>query len=401
MIALIIVTITKFIQIPKGRFTRVTLGVCALIVAIAGPLQLASSAYAVDYDSQLKALQAQANQLQAKASDLHQQAGTLQAAVDGITAEKNAIQAQLDLSQAQYDKLTSDIATNKQKLADNQTALGGIIADLYVDGKISPLEMLASSKNVGEYMDKHEYQSTVSDKLSSTIKAVNTLKAQLETDQKSVQKVLADQTSQRATLVAKEAEQQQLLDQTKSDEATYEQQVTSTKSQMSQIAAQQRAALAAATNGGRNNSGTVGAFQFRNYSGNMGCGGGGYTLCGAQDSYADQWGLFNRECVSYAAWGAYTLYGKQVMNFAGAGYAYQWPSTVTRMGATTDQTPEVGSVAILPPSSFAPVGHVMLVESILGGGWVHVSQYNFGGTGEYSTMDIQVSGVNFIHFRDR
>lgn len=401
MIALIVVTITKFITFPNVRFTRVALGVCALIVAIAAPLQMVDSAYAIDYSGQLQALQNQVNQFQAKANDLHQQAGSLQAAVDALTAEKNAIQAQLDLSQAQYDKLTNDIALNKKKLADNQNALGGIIADLYVDGKISPLEMLASSKNVGEYMDKHEYQSAVSERLNETINNIKTLKDQLEKDQKSVEKVLADQKSQRETLAAKEAEQQQLLDQTRSDEAVYQQQVASTKSQMSQVAAQQRAALAAATNGGRNNSGSVGAFQFRNYSGNMGCGGGGYPLCGAQDTYSDQWGLYNRECVSYAAWAAYNLYGKQVMNFSGAGNAYQWPSTTTRMGATTDQSPEVGSVAILPPSGFAPIGHAMVVEAILGGGWVHVSQYNFGGTGEYSTMDIHVSGVNFVHFRDR
>jgi surface antigen len=319
-----------------------------------------------------------------------------------MTAEKKAIQAQLDLSQAQYDKLTNDIAVNKKKLADNQNALGGIIADLYVDGKVSPLEMLASSKNVGEYMDKHEYQSSVSERLTETINAIRTLKAQLEKDQKSVEKVLADQKAQRETLAAKEAEQQRLLDQTKNDEAAYQQQVTSSKAQMSQIAAQQRAALAAATNGGRNNAGSVGSFQFRNYSGNSSCGGGGYPLCGAQDSYADQWGLYNRECVSYTAWAAYNRFGKQVMNFSGAGNAYQWPSTTTRMGANTDKTPEVGSVAILPRTSgFADIGHSMMVEAVLGGGWVHVSQYNFGGTGEYSTMDIHVSGVNFVHFRDR
>lgn len=387
----------------KALSGRIGLGVCAAIVAIAGSLQFSNSAHADRFDDQIKAIRNQVNQYQAQANELHKKGDTLQAALNTITAEKNTIQAQLDLSQARYDKLTNDIAVNKKKLADSQAALGDIIANLYVDGSISPLEMLASSKNVGEYMDKHEYRSAISDKLNKTISSVKTLKAQLEKDQKDVEKVLEDQKSQRATLAAKEAEQQQLVEKTRSDEAVYQQQVTAGKAQMASIAAQQRAALARITNGGVNNAGSVGAFQFRNFSGNTGCGGGGYSLCGAQDSYADQWGLYNRECVSYTAWAAYTRFGKQVLNFAGAGNAYQWPSTTSsRMGATVNNTPEVGAVAILPATSgFAPIGHAMLVESIQGGGWVHVSQYNFGGTGEYSTMDIASSGVVFIHFRDR
>jgi surface antigen/peptidoglycan hydrolase CwlO-like protein len=402
MIALNIVTKNIFVLIPKSVPKRIALGVCAAIVAIAGPLQLTNSlVHAVDYNGQINALQDQINQYQSRAGDLHKQADSLQAAVAALTEEKNAIQAQLDLSQAKYDQLTADIAANKIKLAENQDALGKIVADLYVDKGITPLEMLASSKNVGDYMDKNEYRSSVSSKLDSTITAVKTLKTQLETDQKAVTKVLEDQKLQRESLAAKEAEQQQLLDQTKGEEAAYQSQIANTRAQMAQIAAEQRAALARLTGGG--NYGSVGSFQFRNYSGNSGCGGGGYTLCGEQDSYTDQWGLYNEECVSYTAWAAATQYGKYVTNFSGAGNANQWPSTASNlMGATVDHTPEVGAVAILPSTpGFAPIGHAMMVEAILGGGWVAVSQYNFGGTGQYSTMEIASSGVVFVHFRDR
>lgn len=403
MIALNIVTKNIFVLLPKKMSKRIALGVCAAVVAIAGPLQLASSSvHATDYNGQINALQSQINQYQAKAGELRKQAESLQSTVEALTAEKNAIQAQLDLSQAKYDQLTADIAANKAKLADNQKALGEIVADLYVDKGISPLEMLASSKNVGDFMDKTEYRTAVSEKLGSTITAVKTLKAQLENDQKALTKVLEDQKLQRESLAAKEAEQQQLLDQTKGEEAAYQSQIANTRAQMAQIAAEQRAALARLTRGG-NNYGSVGSFQFRNYSGNSGCGGGGYTLCGGQDTYADQWGLYNRECVSYTAYIAYNRYGKYVTNFSGAGNAYQWPSTASDlMGAYVDHTPEVGAVAILPSTpGFAPIGHSMMVEGVLGGGWVSVSQYNFGGTGEYSTMEIAASGVVFVHFRSR
>lgn len=396
----------------KQKLSRIAIGVCAVIVAIAGPLQLAQTAHADKYDDKIRAIQQQVSEYQARAGELRQQANTLQAVVAKLTAEKNAIQAQLELNQAQFDKLTADIAINKQKIVDNQSALGGILASLYVDATISPLEMLASSKNVSDYMDKQEYRTAVSERLNSIIEQVKTLKAQLETDQKALEKVLEEQKSHRATLAAKEAEQQGILDQTKGEEATYQHHIGLAKGEMARIASEQRAALARLTGGGVNNSGRVGSFQFRNFSGNTGACGGGYgwssvtgvNYCqGPLDSMVDQWDLFSRECVSFAAWSAYYQYGKAVSSFSGSGHAYQWPNTASRlMGAAVNQTPEVGSVAILPATSgLAPVGHAMVVTAVLDGGWVQVSQYNFGGTGEYSTMDVHSSGVNFVHFRNR
>lgn len=386
----------------RSKPARVLLWGCAVLVAIASPLQLTSGdVHADQYDDQINAIQNEVNQYQAQADKYHKKADTLQAAVNALTAEKNAIQSQLDLSQAKFDKLTNQIAKNKKKLKENQKALGEIIADLYVDGEVSPLEMLASSKNVGEFMDKNTYQSAIRDKLNSTISSIKTLKEKLENDQKAVKKVLEEQKSQRAALAAKEAQKQALLSQTRGSEAAYKKKVANGQAQMAAVAAEQQAALARATGGGAYNYGTIGSFQFRNYSGNMGCT-GGYTYCGPQDSYSDPWGLYNRECVSYTAWAVVNRFNKYVTNFAGAGNAYQWPSTAQSMGAYTDHNPSVGSVAILPPTpGFSPIGHAMLVESIQGGGWVHVSQYNFGGTGEYSTMDIQSSGVVFVHFRSR
>lgn len=388
----------------RTKIAKITIGVCATLVAIAAPLQLTSSAvYADQFDDQINALRSQVAGFQQQADQLHQQASSLQAAVGALQAEVNGLQAQINLSQAQYDQLTAQIAANKQKLADNQQALGQIIADLYVNGDTTPLEMLASSKNIGDYLDKNTYQSSVRDKLNSTISQVKTLKAQLEADQQSVAAVLSNQKSQQATLAAKQAEQQQLLDQTQGNEAAYQQKIADAQSQMAAIAAQQRAYLQRITGGGMYNYGSIGSFQFRNYSGNTGCGGGGYPLCGAQDSYSDQWGLLNRECVSYTAWAAYTRFSKNVTNFSGAGNAYQWPSTAqSLMNATIVSSPQPGDVAILPPTpGFSPIGHAMLVESVIDGSWVHVSQYNFGGTGEYSTMDIADSGVVFIHFQNR
>jgi peptidoglycan hydrolase CwlO-like protein/surface antigen len=391
--------------VSKGLVTRSTLVATVVLMVIAGPLSVQSSVYADQYDDQISALQAQINQAQTQADQLHTQAATLQDALNELASQQNTIQAQIDLSQAKLDQLQQQIVDTQQKITDNQAALGSTLADLYVGNTISPLEMLASSKNISDYVDKQTYQDSMSDSLTQTISTITTLKKSLNAQKVDVQNTLADQNAQKSSLVANENQQQQLLNQTQGQEAAYQQQVSSTQNQLAQVAAQQRAAIAALTDNGHNTAGSVGSFQFRNFSGNQGACGGGYPAqyCNAPlDSGADQWQLYNRECVSYAAWAAYYRFGKDVRGFQGQGFAWQWPSSAPSfMNADVDNTPTVGSIAITPQESFTPEGHAMVVEAVLGDGWIHVSQYNFDGTGEYSTMDLKISSAVYVHFKDR
>ena len=367
-------------------------------MAISTPIIITNRVSADRYDDQIASLQAQANQFQSQANQYKAQAATLQQALDQITAQKNAIIAQIDLSQQQYDQLQLKITDTNTKITANKNALGDTLASLYVDGKISSIEMLASSQSVTDFIDKQAYQSSVRDALTKTIDEIQTLKKQLEDSKAKLAVVMQQQQSQKASLAASEAEQARLVDETKGQEAAYQQLANSAQSQMESAAAQQRAYYAslAAQNGGSFNSGVVGSFVFANFSGNMPCGAGGYPYCGAQDSYADPWNLYNRECVSYAAWRIEQL-GHKVQPFQGDGMAYQWGQGAAR-GAWRVSEPQRGDAVVLPAmGGFAPVGHLMVVESV-NGDWVHVSQYNFGGTGQYSTMDIKRSGVIFLRF---
>ena len=385
--------------VSKGLATKSVLVASTVLMVMAAPLSVVSKVYADQYDDQIRALQRQADLFQAQANELGKQADTLANKVQELNTQKAGVQAQLDVSQAQYDQLKAQIEQTEKDIAENKSALGSTIADLYVDDKISPLEMLASSKNIGDYVDKQTYRSSVRDALTDTIAKIKRLKVKLESDKKAVEEVLAKQTAQRNSLAALEAEQQRLLDQTRGEEAAYQQQAASSRAQLESVSAQQRSYYQRLLGSGGGDSGVVGSFQYANWSGNMGCGAGGYPYCGAQDSYADPWGLYNRECVSFVAWALSQRFNRYVGHFGGAGNAYEWPSTAPRnSGAVRVYDPQPGDAVILPQSGgFAPIGHAMIVESI-NGDWIHVSQYNFYGTGEYSTMDIKSSGVIFLRF---
>lgn len=389
--------------LSKVRTTRVMLMVIAVIVAVATPLSVATRAYADKYDDQMRSLQQAASQYQSQASELRAKGDTLQNKLSEITAQKGALETQITINQAKHDKLIEDIAANQKKIEASQVALGKTLASLYVDGQISTIEMLASSENVGDYVDKQEYRSSVRDQLKRSIDTIKALKKQMETDKTAVEKTLKEMDAQRAQLAALQAEQQRLVDQTRGEEAAYQNLVNNAKSQLADVAAQQRAYYQSLISRGGGGSGVVGSFKYSNWSGNKGCS-GGYPFCAGGLDYGvnQKYGLYYRECVDYVAWALESRFGKKVNHFAGQGNAAQWIySAPANSGASRVSTPQRGDAVILPVSgSFAPVGHAMIVESV-SGDTMHVSQYNFYGTGEYSTMDVKNSGVVLLRFQDK
>jgi peptidoglycan hydrolase CwlO-like protein len=378
-------------------------------MSIATPLAMMPRAHADMYDDQINALQSKVNQYKQQAGALQVQIGSLQAAVNELEVQKNIIQTQIDLNQTKYEQLQQQIKDTEKKIADNKAALGEILADIKVGDSITPLEMLASSNNVADYVDKQSYRSSASDTLKSMIDKIKQLKIDLDKAKADTEKVLADQNVQKNALIANQQQQQVLLDQTRGEEAAYQSLIGAAQQQMSDASARQAAyyrSLQSSPGGGT--AGVVGSFQYTNWSGNQGACGGGYGYSPVQgrnycsfghDAIVDEWQLYNRECVSYVAWALQYRFNKQVNGFHGRGNAMDWPqSAPAYSNAYRVSSPQPGDVVVLPASgSFAPIGHVMIVESV-SGDWMHVSQYNFYGTGQYSTMDVKNSGVILLRF---
>lgn len=375
-----------------------------MLVATPGVMNLTASAD--QYDDQIRQLQNLVNQYQSQADEIGARAQTLQAELDKITAEKNALQAQLDLSEAKLAHLQQQIKETEQKIADNRDALGETIADMYVADSVSPLEMLASSNNIADYIDKQEYSASIRDNLTKTIEEIQELKAQLEKDKADVEKVVAAQKDQRASLVAKEAQQASVVEQTRGEEAAYQQLISDANAQMEQARIQQLAYFDSLRNqNGGDISGVIGSMYILpgSFSGNITAGGGypygGYRYPCWTGACVDEWSLFYLECVSYAAWRIEYGYGREVNPFRGEGMAWQWEYSATKYSkAYKVSDPQPGDAVVVPRGPATPVGHLMVVESVSGDN-VFVSQYNFESTGQYSTMTISKSASNVVYMR--
>lgn len=366
------------INIKKPILTSFTgkllLGFLVLVVATCAPAQIINSpVYADQYDDRINAIKQEIANYQTEAARLNAETQTLQSALAVIDTEKAQIQAQLDLSQAKYDQLVQQIADTEQKIKDNQDALGVTIANMYVEDSVTPVEMLFGSKNISDYMDKQEYRNSVRNELAATITRIKDLKTQLETQKADTARILADQTAQRDALVAKQTEQQNLINDTKGQEAAYQQLSSEKNIEVSKLRAQQAAELAA---------------RARSYGGNYtslpGDGSkGGYPAAWANapmNAYVDDWGMYTRQCVSYAAFKVQQAYGNMPY-WGGYGNANQWADNARAVGIKTSSTPAAGTVGVITSGTY---GHVAWVESVNADGTINISHFNIGWNGDYA-----------------
>lgn len=340
------------------------------------------TAVADSFDDQIAALRQQAANQQAQASALHSQADNYKTKVAELQAQIAGLNAQIAATNLKSQKTAIAIETAKSKMAGQKAILSENIKTMYLSSGTTPLEMLASSNNLSDYFDQQAYQDKVKDKIIEAMSAISQLKAKLEVEQKTLQNLLADQKAQQAQVQQQQAQIVQLQAVAAQNAAAADQQVKDANSQISTLRAQQAAALAAKYgNNGLMSGGTCG---------------GGYPArwCNAaQDSLIDNWGMYNRECVSYTAFKVWQS-GRNMPYWGGHGNANQWPSSARADGIAVDGKPRVGDVAI---STLGPYGHAMYVEGVSGSN-VYVSQYNYANRGEYSTMTIPAAGLYFIHF---
>jgi len=355
-------------------------------------------ARADQFDQQIQALQNQ-NAVDAQnAQQFGAQVSNYQDQVNQLEQQIGGLQQSIVTAQQQSDDLQTQINQKQVELDQQKKVLGEDIKAMYLEGQISTLEILASSKNLSDFVNREVDRSAVQNKLKTSVDQINSLKLELQQKQLQLQESIKSQQAQQAILQGDENQVSQLLAYNEEQQASLNQQISANNASIASLRAQQFAANHRLLSGG--NVSIV-------YSG--ACGGGypadaisafGHWGCNyPQDNTLDNWGMYNRECVSYTAWKVYQAYG-YMPYWGGSGNANQWPGDADAYSIPRGSTPKVGSVAIgTNPNYFGPVGHAMWVEAVNGDGTIVVSQYNFGEEGMYSEMTINASLIDtFIYF---
>ncbi|HVV66602.1 MAG TPA: CHAP domain-containing protein [Candidatus Saccharimonadales bacterium] len=343
--------------------------------------------YAESLQQQINDLSNDNSQKQQSVNDLQLQASSYQDAIGKLQQQIGAIEGALSASTAQQASLQQQITADKQQITEKKASLADDVKTMYVDGQMSTIEELATSKNLSDYVDKEEYRTTVQNQLNDKIKEIADLQAKLETQKQQVDQLVSTQQQQQAKLDSDKQQQDSLLSYNQGQQDSYNQQIQANNKQLSALQAEQariNAASSRSVSGVAPSGGSGGACD-------NGHGNGGYPMawCNAtQDSLTTSGGFPNRECTSFAYWYYTSVEGKSLSVY---GNAKDWIYTSNR---PVTQTPHVGDIFVNTKGDF---GHVGIVTGF-DGGYVTTISMNDDYYGHfYNNREYPISSLYYIN----
>lgn len=380
------------------------------LLVIAGLLVLGTTVipntWADTLDEQIRALQQQ-NAAQRDSLDaLKAKALSYQDEIDQLQNQINALQRSINENQAKQNELQAKIDENQRLLDSQRSMLAADIRAMYLDGDISTIEMLASSKNLSEFIDKDTYRNAVQNKIQQTLKKIEVLQAELGKQKLEIETLLQEQLARRDQIAVSKTQQARLLSMNKKEQTDYDTKIKATNSRISELQAEQIRINCA---GGRCATGVPGGggYQWGDaYCLHRGvpdppCGeyDWGYPNAAYPRNLYDSWNYGYRNCTS---WVAFKLNQAGKRSFSSLGNAKKWKDNVPDSWVTYGHGARVGDAAVTTGGNY---GHVMYVERVNGDGTISISDYNRGGDGYYRGPDFGGStrsqaGIYFIHFPD-
>lgn len=354
----------------------------AISLVMAGVSLIPQGTATANVGDEIQRLQEENSNNKSIVAQLQEKATSYKDAIAQLQAQINYVQGEIDLNTAKQNEIQANIIANEAELLRQRSVLGENIRVSYIESKISTIEMLATSKNLSDFVDKEEYRNVIKKKIQVTLQRINELQNQLKEQKVQVERLLAEQHGKRKELAAARAAQASMLSYNQSQQSDYNKRTKDNNARIQALIAAQR----------RANSSTDGGYYFLRFSGAVNSfNPGGYPYrdagfsmqlgpCSHSDSYPDypdRWGYCTRQCVSYAAWAVEASGRRAPMYY---GNAKDWVSKAYRDGIEVSRIPQPGDIAI---STSGTWGHAMYVEQVEPNR-IYVSQYNAGLDGEFS-----------------
>ncbi len=367
----------------KSRFVAAAIAVMSIFTFTVVPLVRANH-----LSDEIRELNAENGQISQTKQVLRIEAASFQEAINALQSQINGLQIQINDSNLQIEQTIIKITEAEAELARQRNLLGQNIKAMYLEGQITTLEMLASSRDLSEFVDKQQYRNSVEDKISDTLAKVTELKLQLKAERERLEAQKKDQEERQSVLDVQRTEQRRLLNLNVAERSALDAQIKANNAELTELRRQQ--AIENARFGTPGTGVNCGGGYPGSTNGPWGKWGCNYPL----DYSIDTWGMYNRECVSYTAYKV-AASGRYMPYWGGRGNANRWDDNARASGIPVDGNPRVGDVAI---SNSGYYGHAMYVEHVYEDGRILISQYNASWTGQYSEKVIEPGSLVFIHF---
>lgn len=233
-----------------------------------------NAVFAQSLQDQINTLNTQIKQNQEAANGKHAEASTLQGTIDELNASINSAQAALNLTSLQITQTNYQIDAQNRELDRQKVILKDNLKIIYKQGETSPIELIASSKNLSDFVAQQQYLTAIKKKIDSNLIKIDQIKADLDVKKAELTGLSSQQKAQVDNVATQRSQKATLLAQTQGDEAKFQKTVSDLaglrKQAEAQIAAQAAAAVAAYKSGNLVSLGSVNKGDQIGYMGSTG-----------------------------------------------------------------------------------------------------------------------------------
>lgn len=372
----------------------------AVVLSAAGML-IVPSIQANTLQSQINQLEAENSTTQSSVDALLLEAKSFEEAIAKLQADINVVEQNIATNQIRQATLQNQIADKQAQLDSQRKVLGEDIKMMYVDGQLSTIEMLATSKDLNEFVDSATYRQAVQTKIQQTLAEIAKLQNQLQEQKVEVDKLLLAQRIQQEQLSQNRAKQNELLAYNTNQRNDFNSKISANQGKLQELYARQaalnqqgasRVTISGEERGGACDGGS-GNGGYRLASGAMG------DVCDApKDAILDWAGIENRECTSYAYWYFKRVAGNS--DFTTSGDAKYWDDN---SNYPVHNWPRAGAIGVKEEGQW---GHVVIIQAVgpttykgvnVPSGQVLTSEMNGDFTGRFSYNLRGIGSMRYIY----
>ncbi len=223
----------------KVRWTKKSRGLFALLVAGIFIIGSMLPSYASELDNllnQKKQMQKELQRTQVmiraqknQAKDVLGELSEIDKNIDNVTQELSTIKTRVKRTSSDVDEVREELEDAEQRLQERSAILNVRVKDIYMNGKISYLDMLLSSKSFTEFVTRYEFMKRIAQQDSDLVNSIDTerrgiavKKADLELKLSEIKALQQRKSEQEANLESSKADREDKLEEIKAKQEELE-----------------------------------------------------------------------------------------------------------------------------------------------------------------------------------